>query len=75
MATFIQANLNRSREAQDLMLQHAVELDVDLCVVSELAGLPDTHQWFSSSKGLLAVIHINDRDTTPNVSPSGTQTS
>lgn len=65
MATFIQANLNRSREVQDLMLQ--VELGVDLCVISEPARLPDTHQWFSSSNGL-AAIHINDRNTTPSVS-------
>lgn len=67
MAIFIQANLNRSREAQDLMLQHAVELGTDLCVISEPARPPDTHQWFLSSN-CLAAIYINDnRDTTPSV--------
>lgn len=66
MATFIQANLNRSREAQDLMLQHAIELRASLCVVSEPARLPVTQQWYLSLNGL-AAIYINDRDTISSV--------
>lgn len=66
MATFIQVNLNRSRQAQDLMLQHAVETGADLCVVSEPARLPTTQQWHLSLNGL-AAIFINDRDTIPRV--------
>lgn len=66
MATFIQANLNRSREAQDLMLQHAVELGADLCAISEPARPPESHQWFLSLSGL-AAIYLRDSDTTPNV--------
>lgn len=64
MAIFIQANLNRSREAQDLLLQHATELRADLCVISEPARTPQSQQWFLSSNSL-AAIYIRDRDRTP----------
>lgn len=61
MATFIQANLNRSREAQDLMLQHAIELRINLCVVSEPARLPAIPQWYLSLNDLVAILMIGTR--------------
>lgn len=67
MATFIQANLNRSRAAQDLMLQHVAEIGVDLCAISESARFPDSYRWYSSLNGL-AAIYISDRNMTPNTS-------
>lgn len=67
MASFIQANLNRNREAQDLMFQQAAELGVDLCVISEPARSQDSYRWHSSLNGLAAV-YVNDRNTTPVIS-------
>lgn len=45
MTKVIQANLNRAREAQDLMLQHAVELGADLCIISEPARAPVSQRY------------------------------
>ncbi|XP_071570610.1 uncharacterized protein [Temnothorax nylanderi] len=56
----IQTNLNRSREAQDLLLHHAEELGALICVVSEPARTPSSQQWFRSDNGL-AALFINGR--------------
>jgi len=44
----IQANINRSRSALDLLLQQAKELRVGLLAISEPNNVPDVPNWFSS---------------------------
>lgn len=44
----IQANINRSRPALDLLLQQAKELRVGLLAISEPNNVPDAPNWFSS---------------------------
>lgn len=50
----LQCNLNRSREAQDLMIQRMREESIDLCFISEPATIPDSRFWFGSLDGLAA---------------------
>ncbi|XP_071579734.1 uncharacterized protein [Temnothorax nylanderi] len=59
MASFIQINLNKSREALDLLIHHANELRAVVCAVSEPARMPGSQQWFRSRNGL--AIYINSR--------------
>lgn len=57
MPVILQINLNRSRPAQNLLLQVAAEDDVGVAFVSELHSVPPQHShWVASTDGL-AVIH------------------
>ncbi|XP_020296050.1 uncharacterized protein LOC109860997 [Pseudomyrmex gracilis] len=55
MARFLQANLNRSRPAQDLALQYCVEEEVGVSVFSELHTVPNRPHWAGSTDSLCAV--------------------
>lgn len=44
----LQVNLNRCKDAQDLLLQYITELDIDICLVSEPAWIPSIRGWYNS---------------------------
>ncbi|XP_071578911.1 uncharacterized protein [Temnothorax nylanderi] len=60
MSIIIQTNLNKSRQAQDLLLHQAEELGAAVCVISEPARTPGSQQLFRSENGL-ASFYINNR--------------
>lgn len=51
----IQANVNRSRQALDLLLQHAKETNIGILLVSEPNHVPVAPNWFSSKDGSAAI--------------------
>lgn len=51
MIKCLQINLNRSSSAQDLLCQHILELDIDLCAVSEPSWSGNLQEWFGSLDG------------------------
>lgn len=55
MAKVLQANLNRSRPAQDLALQTMVEEEMGIALFSEQSMTPKHPHWVGSTDGLGAV--------------------
>lgn len=51
MVNCLQINLNRSRSAQDLLCQHILEMDIELCAVSEPSWPGNSLKWFGSADG------------------------
>lgn len=51
MINCLQINLNRSRSAQDLLMQHILELNIDLCAIMEPSWIGNSQEWFSSNDG------------------------
>lgn len=62
MIKIIQANLNRCRAAQDLLLQYEVEKRVGISIITEPNRVPDDSTWVCSEDRLSA-IHWNPRYT------------
>lgn len=56
---FLQCNVNRSQQAQDLLLGYARETGVDLCIIAEPARRPDSIDWIASRNGLAAIFCLN----------------
>ncbi|XP_046743142.1 uncharacterized protein LOC124409516 [Diprion similis] len=55
MTRFLQCNLNHSQRAQDLLSQYVVEAGVDVCLISEPHGIPDSPHWLSSEDKRAAI--------------------
>ena len=56
----IQANLNHSRAAQDLLVHQGSELGSGVFVVSEPFSMPETDErWFSSVDGVAGVLCLD----------------
>lgn len=51
MVKCLQINLNKSRSAHDLLMHHILELNIDLCAVSEPSWIGNPQEWFSSIDG------------------------
>lgn len=52
----VQINLNRSRQACDILSQHCIELGWDICAVSEPGlAIREAEDWVISEDGLSAV--------------------
>src|SRR5580765_385998 len=56
----IQCNLNRSRRAQDLLMQQVLEMRVGLCAISEPSYIPKTSGWMYSDNSLAAIYWNGD---------------
>nr|XP_053603821.1 uncharacterized protein LOC128671397 [Plodia interpunctella] len=54
--TFLQANLNHSARAQDLLLQSMAEWDLDVAVVAEPYAVPSLPHWAGDLDGLVAIV-------------------
>nr|XP_053616816.1 uncharacterized protein LOC128678929 [Plodia interpunctella] len=54
--TFLQANLNHSARAQDLLLQSMAEWDLDVAVVAEPYAVPTLPHWAGDLDGLVAIV-------------------
>jgi len=52
---FVQANLNRSKQALDLLLQYTKETNIGILLVSEPNYVPVAPSWFSSKDGSAAI--------------------
>ncbi|XP_076301787.1 uncharacterized protein LOC143219865 [Lasioglossum baleicum] len=61
----LQANLNRCRRAQDLMVQHLAEFGVGLAVVTEPYFIPSHPHWFGDVEGSVVVWFSRDRTAPP----------
>lgn len=59
MARFLQINLGRGREAQDLLMQVAAEKKADVLIISEQYKKPDTGLWFQDTSGKAAIVVLN----------------
>lgn len=73
MIRYLQVNLGRGREAQDLLTQVAVEKSTDILIVCEHYKQPECESWFqdTTARAAIAVLNrgLNIRkvcDTTPN---------
>lgn len=51
MTKFLQINLNKSRPAQDMLMQNILELNIDICAVSEPSWPGNPLEWFGSHDG------------------------
>ncbi|XP_015600908.1 uncharacterized protein LOC107270416 [Cephus cinctus] len=71
MVRFLQVNLGRGREAEDLLLQAAVEKGAGVLIVSEQYRIPDTGFWFQDTTGRAA---INVRGQDPKIKEVGKPT-
>nr|XP_053616019.1 uncharacterized protein LOC128678467 [Plodia interpunctella] len=54
--TFLQANLNHSARAQDLLLQSMAEWDLDVAVVAEPYAVPSLPHWAGDLDDLVAIV-------------------
>lgn len=53
---FLQANLNHSARAQDLLIQSMAEWLIKVAVVSEPYYIPPRYNWFGDSEQLVAIV-------------------
>lgn len=60
MLNCLQANLNNSRSSQDLLLQHILELNIDICIISEPSWPGNPQEWSSSLDGN-SLIYVKSR--------------
>jgi hypothetical protein len=56
----LQANLNHSARAQDLLCQHLAEWSIEMAVVTEPYLVQQRNNWFGDRDGLVAVIGASD---------------
>lgn len=56
---YLQVNLGRGREAQDLLMQTAVERKVDVLLISEQYRKPELGCWFQDVSGRAAISVLN----------------
>lgn len=54
--SILQANINHSARAQDLLIQSIAEWEVKVAVVSEPYVVPDRQDWVGDHDGLVAII-------------------
>lgn len=59
MKKYLQVNLGRGREAQDLLLQEAAEKSSDILIVSEQYKQPESGSWFQDTTGRAAIAVLN----------------
>lgn len=50
----VQINLNKSKRAQDLMMQYMRENKIGIALISELNGIPRGN-WFGEAYGMAAI--------------------
>lgn len=62
---FLQCNLNTSKGAQDLLAQQLLELQIDICAVSEPNYIPVSQQCYGSLDGRSAIYWCSDRIRSP----------
>lgn len=60
MARFLQINLGRGREAQDLLSQVAAEKKVDVLIISEQYRKPEIGAWYQDTTGKAAIAVPNN---------------
>ncbi|XP_071579635.1 uncharacterized protein [Temnothorax nylanderi] len=61
MTLCLQINLNRHKEAQDLLIHHSEEMGAAVCAVSKPARTSSPHQQWFYSRNALSTIFINTR--------------
>lgn len=61
----LQANINHSARAQDLLIQHMVEWSVGLAAVGEPYYVPPVPNWAGDTEGLVAVVASTAGRTPP----------
>ena len=61
MLKFLQINLRKSRLAQDLLLQVAMERKIDMLIVSEQHNKSDQSTWYQDSSRRAGIIIINKK--------------
>jgi len=62
---FLQANINHSARAQDLLMQTLAEWNIGLAVVTEPYLVPDRTNWHESSDGSVAITAANGPGAPP----------
>ncbi|XP_011263513.1 uncharacterized protein LOC105255745 [Camponotus floridanus] len=61
----LQANLNHSARAQDLLLQTLAEWNIDLAVAAEPYRVPAKSNWIGDADGSVAIIGKSSADAIP----------
>ena len=72
MIRFLQINLGRGREAQNLLMHVAAEKDVDVLLISEQYRKPQTGSWYEDRISTAAIMV---RSNTLNIPKTGEQKS
>ncbi|XP_029155163.1 uncharacterized protein LOC114937420 [Nylanderia fulva] len=64
-ALLLQANINHSARAQDLLMQHLAEWNIDLAVVAEPYRVLQKDNWMGDKVGLVTIIGKAERGALP----------
>lgn len=56
---FLQCNVNKSQQAQDLLISHARGICADICIIAKPARCRDHPDWIFSGDGLSAIFCSN----------------